>query len=146
MSFRKERKDLELARELRKLRNMRVMVITIVINTFRTVPKCLERGRKSWRSEDVSRLRYCLDRPEYSEVSKRSVETCCHLDSSERTPVNSDMKNSHIIIIIIIITTTIVKSCRLYRFTWLSFFLSFFLSFSLFFSHNLSICIDYHSW
>ena len=40
----KKRDNLDLARELRKLWNMKVTVVPLVIGALRTVPKGLERG------------------------------------------------------------------------------------------------------
>ena len=40
----KKRDNLDLARELRKLWNMKVTVVPLVIGVLRTVPKGLERG------------------------------------------------------------------------------------------------------
>ena len=60
-------KYLDLARELRKLWDMRVTVIPFVIGALGTVHKSLEKGLEEL--EDCS---------EYSEESRKSEETCCH--------------------------------------------------------------------
>ena len=68
----KRGKYLDLVRELRKLWNMRVTVIPIVIGTLGTVPKGLERGWKNFKSEEVSKsskLQHCCDWLEYWEES-----------------------------------------------------------------------------
>ena len=48
-------KYLDLARELRKVRNMRAMAIPVVIGALGKVPEGLVRGWRSWKSEDESR-------------------------------------------------------------------------------------------
>ena len=79
-------KNLDLARELRKLCNMKVTVRAIVIATFGIVPKGLQRGLEEWKLEEESRpskLQHCWDRPEYREESWRLEETYCHSGFSE---------------------------------------------------------------
>ena len=48
-------KYLDLARELRRLMNMTMTMISNVIGTLETVPKSLEAGSKGWKLEDESR-------------------------------------------------------------------------------------------
>ena len=50
----KRDKYLDLARELKKVWNMIVMVISVVIHMLGTVPKGLEEGWKSWKLKDES--------------------------------------------------------------------------------------------
>ena len=73
---------------------MRVTVIQIVIDTFQTVLKGL--GKET---EGIGNLRKNQDRTDNtavkigSNIQKRAMKICCHLDSSEKSPV-TDLKNS----------------------------------------------------
>ena len=85
----KKYKYLDLARELKKLWNMKVTIIPFMIGAFGTITKGLLKGlgglggwvetiqtkallRKAWRLE----------------------ETCCHSNFSEKPLTNADVKNS----------------------------------------------------
>ena len=89
-------KYLDLARELKKMWNMKVTVIQIVIGALGTVTKGLVQGLEDleimgqWR---LSKLLHYWDRPEYWEESWRLEETCCHSNSSERPSADADVKN-----------------------------------------------------
>ena len=75
----KRNKYLDLARELRKLWNMRVTVLPIgALGRGREVKELEIEGR----IETIQITTFC-DRPEYWE------ETCCHSDSSERPSADS---------------------------------------------------------
>ena len=56
-----------------------------------------------WKTEEswLSSLKHCRDQQEYSEVSWRHEETCCHSHSNERFPAKAVMKNLKGIMIII---------------------------------------------
>ena len=101
-----EKKDkyLDLARELKKLLNMKVTIIPIVIGAFGTVTKGLLKGLEDLevggRVDPSKRQRY-WERPEYWEESRRLEETCCHSDSSEKPSANADVKSSNEWIIIL---------------------------------------------
>ena len=85
----KKDKNLDLAREFKKkIWNMKVMIIPIVISAFGTVTWKLE---DEWRP---SKLQHCWERPEYWEESWKLEETCCHSYSSERPSANADVKKS----------------------------------------------------
>ena len=74
-----EKKDkyLDLARELKKLWNMKVTIILIVIGAFGTVTKGLLKGLEDeWRP---SKLQHYWERSEYWEESWRLEETCLSL-------------------------------------------------------------------
>ncbi len=90
-------KDLDLARELKKLRNMKVTIIPIVIGAFGTLTKGLLKGLEDLevggRVETIHQ-QYYWKRPEYWEESWRPEETCCHSNSSERPSAYADVKNS----------------------------------------------------
>ena len=49
------------------------------------------KSEEEWKP---SRYQYCWDRPEFLEESFRPKETCCHSDSTDRQPANTDVKNS----------------------------------------------------
>ena len=100
-----EKKDkyLDLARELKKLWNMKVTFILIVIGAIDTVTKYINKGTGGLGNKRTSgdHRNYCIwDRPEYWEESCRLEETCCHSSSSERPSANADLKNSYGLIII----------------------------------------------
>ena len=88
-----EKKDkyLDLARELKKLWNMQVTTIPIVIGAFRTVTKRLSKGLEDL---EVGRQVETIQTPtEYWEESWR-LEICCHSISSERPSAYADMKKT----------------------------------------------------
>ena len=105
-----EKKDtyLNLARELKKLWNVLVTIIPIVIGAFETVTKGTGRTWKLADEERPSKLLHYWKQPEYWEESGRLEKTCCHSNSSERPLVNADVKNSNEKIMIIIIITIII--------------------------------------
>ena len=91
-----EEKDeyLDLVRELKKLWNMKVTIIqiVIVIGALGTVTEGLvKRLENEWRS---FKLLHNWDRPEYWEESWKLEGTCCHSNSSERPSANADVKKS----------------------------------------------------
>ena len=92
-----EKKDkyLDLARELKKLWNIKVTIIPIVIGAFGTVTKellkgleDLEVGRQVETIQTTTLLRT-------ARILRRVLETCCHSDSSEKPSANADVKNSN---------------------------------------------------
>ena len=91
-----KRKDryLDLARELRKLWNMKVTIITILIGALGTVTKGLLKGLEDLkvgaRVETI--LTTALLRT--ARILIRVLETCCHSNSSEIPSAYSDVKNS----------------------------------------------------
>ena len=90
----KRDKYLDIARELRKLWNMKVAVIPIVIGAVGIIPKGLERSWKIWKLDNKlrpSKLQHCWD---HWEESWRPEETYCLSNSIKRPSVNADGKNS----------------------------------------------------
>ena len=81
----KRDKCLDLARELRKPWNMRVIMITILIGALGTVPKGLKRGLEELEIRGRIDTIHYWDRPEYWEESCRLEETCYLLNSSENS-------------------------------------------------------------
>ena len=92
-----ENKDnyVDLARELKKIWNMKVSFIPIVIGAFGTVTKGRLKGLGDYRLENEwrpSKLQHYWEWSEYWEESCRLEDTCCH--SSEKPSAKSDVKNS----------------------------------------------------
>ena len=59
-------------------------------------PKVWKGDRKSCKSEDkptLAKLKHCWDRQEYREESRRSEETFCYSDSSERPSAKAAVSN-----------------------------------------------------
>ena len=88
-------KYLNLARELKKLWNMNVTVMLIVIGTLATVTKGVVQALRNIKTERGHfKIQHYWDRLEYWEESWRFEETCCHSNDSERPSVNAGVKNS----------------------------------------------------
>ncbi len=92
-----EKKDkyLDLARELKKLWNMQVTIIPIVIGEFVTVTKRLLKGLEDLevggRVETIQTTALLRT----ARILKRVLETCCHSDSSEKPSANADVESSN---------------------------------------------------
>ena len=91
-----EKKDkyLDLAREMKKLWNMKVMIVPIVIGALGTITKGLlkglgdlEIGRRVESIQTTALLRT-------ARILRGVQETCCHSNSSENPSANTDVKNS----------------------------------------------------
>ena len=90
----KKDKYLDLAKELKKLWNMRVTIVPIVIGAFGTVTKGLLKGLEDLEvGGRVETIQHYWQRPEYGEESWRLEETCCHSNSSQKPSANTDVKN-----------------------------------------------------
>ena len=95
--IKKFRRYLDLARELKKLLNMRLSVIRIVVCALRTGFKSLEKEPKELKIRgrmEIIRTWQNWNWPEYWEEFWKAEETCCHLNSSERPPTNVRLKKS----------------------------------------------------
>ena len=92
-----EKKDkyLDLARELKKLWNMKVTIIPVVIDCFGRVTKGLLKGLEDLEVGGRVETIQTRERSEYGEESWRLEETCCHSNSNERPPANAYVKNSN---------------------------------------------------
>ena len=91
----KRDKYLDLARELKKLWNMKVTFIPIVIGAFGTVTKGLLKGLEDLEVGDrveTTKQQHYWKRPEYWEESWKLEETCCHSISSEIPSAYADVK------------------------------------------------------
>ena len=90
----KEDKYLNLARELKKLWNMKVTIIPSVIGAFGTVTKELLKGLENLevggRVETIQMTALLRT----ARILRRVLETCCHSNSSEKPSANTDVKNS----------------------------------------------------
>ena len=131
----REKKDkyLDITRELKKLQNMKVTIIPVVINAFGTVTKGLSKGLEDLevrgRMETIQTTTL-FRRPEYWEESWRLDETCCHSNSNERPSDNTDIKNSqgvnnnNNIFIYLSMFNLILKTHFVYMILWRSFQMS----------------------
>ena len=95
-----EKKDKyrDLAKELKKLWNMKVTIIPIVIGAFGTVTKGLLKRLEDWEvggQMETIQTTALLERLEYWEECWRLEGTCCRSISSERPSANADVKNSN---------------------------------------------------
>ena len=95
-----EKKDkyLDLARELKKLWNMKVTIIPIVIGAFGTVTNGLLKGLEDVEvggREETIQTTALLKTARILRRVLRLQETCCHSISSERPSANADVKNSN---------------------------------------------------
>ena len=75
----------------KKLWNIKVSIIPIMIGAFGTVTERLEQGLEDFERVDEWRPSKQLH---YWEESWRLEETCCYSNSSERPSANTDVKNS----------------------------------------------------
>ena len=93
-----EKKDkyLDLARELKKLRNMKVTIVLIVIGALGTITKGLLKGLEDLEvgGRVETKRQHCWEQPESWDESWKLEETCCHSDSSEKPSANTDVKNT----------------------------------------------------
>ena len=64
-------------------------VIPLITGTLVTVPENLEKRVEKFGN--VGKNQVHSNRPKYSEESWRPEETCCHLDSKESPPANTDI-------------------------------------------------------
>ena len=91
-----EKKDkyLDLARELKKLWNMKVMIVPIVIGALGIITKRLLKGLEDL--EIGGRVETIQTRAllKTARILRRVLETCCHSNSSEKPSANTDVKNS----------------------------------------------------
>ena len=91
-----EKKDkyLDLARELKKLWNMKVTIIPVVIGAFGTITRRLLKGLEDLefggRVETIQTTALLRT----ARILRRVLETC-HSDSSEKTLTNADVKSSN---------------------------------------------------
>ena len=89
-------KHLDHAREQKKLWNMKVMVIPIIIDALGTVPKGLGKRLAEFKIREriETSPQHCWDRLQYWEESWRPEKTWRHSDSSEKPNSRAGVKNS----------------------------------------------------
>ena len=82
-----EKKDkyLELARDLKKLWNMKVTIIPFVIGAFGTDPKELRKGLEDLEVEGREETILSTTLLRTTRIPRRLLETCYHSNSSEKT-------------------------------------------------------------
>ena len=95
--FEKKDKYLNLVRELKKVWNMKVTIIQIVIGAFGTVTKRVVKGTGglgSWRTSGNHPNESITENGQNTEKSPGELEeTCGHSNSSEKLSANADVKN-----------------------------------------------------
>ena len=86
-----EKKDkyLDLARELKKLWNMKVTIVPIVIGALGTITKGLLKGLKDL---EVGGRVETIQTTALIRTARDLRETCYHLNSSEKPSANTDVK------------------------------------------------------
>ena len=85
---------LDIARKLKKLWEMKVTVIPIVIGAFGTIPKGLVVGLEELEIEGWAETIQTTALLRSARVLRRVLETCYHSDFSERPSANAGVKNS----------------------------------------------------
>ena len=90
-----EKKDkyLDLARELKKLYNMKVTVIPIVIGALGTVTKGLVQGLEDLEIRGRVEIIQTTALLRTARILRRVLETCCHSNSSEKPSADAGRKN-----------------------------------------------------
>ena len=90
----KKDKYLDLARELKKLWNMKVTTVPIMIGALGTITKGLLKGLEDLdvggRVETIQMTALLRT----ARILRRVLETCCHSNSSEKPSANTNVKNS----------------------------------------------------
>ena len=94
----KRNKYLDLARELKKIWNMKGTIIPIVIGTFDTVTKGLLKGIEDLEVDSQVETIQTTTLLKAAWIQRRVLrleETCCHSISSEWPSAYADVKNSN---------------------------------------------------
>ena len=91
-----EKKDkfLDLARELKKLWNIKVTIIPVVVGAFGTVTKGLLKGQEDLEIKGLVETTKATTFLRMARILRRVEGTCCHSNFSERSSVNAGVKNS----------------------------------------------------
>ena len=90
----KRDKYLDLTRELKKLYNMNVTVIPIVVGTIGTIPKGLVKGLEDIEIRGQVETIQTTELLRSARIPRRVQETCCHSNSSEKPSSNTGVKDS----------------------------------------------------
>ena len=91
----KKYKYLDLARELKKLWNMKVTIIPIVIDAFGTVTKGILKGLEDLKVGGRMETIQTTALLRTARILRKILETYCHLNSTESQSANADVKNSN---------------------------------------------------
>ena len=90
-------------KELKKLWNMKVILIPFVIDALRTIPKGLVKMLEELEIGGWAEINQTTALLRLARIPRRVQETCSHLDSSEKASANVGVKNSQGVIIITMI-------------------------------------------
>ena len=90
----KKDKYLDLTRELKKLWNMKVTVIPIVIGVLFTVTEGLVQGPEDMKIRGRVEIVQTKVLLRSTRILRRVLETCCHSNSSKGLSGNADVKTS----------------------------------------------------
>ena len=88
----KKGKYLEIAWELKKLWNMKVTIVPIVIGAFGKLTKGLLKGLKDLEVGGWVETIQMTALPRTDRILSRVLVTCCHTKSSEKPSANTDVK------------------------------------------------------
>ena len=88
----KKDKYLDLAWELKEIRNMKVMVIPTVISALRTTPKRLVKGLEDLKIREQVKTTQTTPLLRSARILGRVLVTCCHSNSSEIPSTNFGVK------------------------------------------------------
>ena len=91
-----EKKDkyFDLARELKKLWNIKVTIVPITIGVFGTITKWLLKGLEDLEVGGRVETIHMTALLRTARILRRVLETCCHSNFSEKPSANTDVKNS----------------------------------------------------
>ena len=89
-----EKKDklLDRARKLKKLCNMNLTIVPIMIGAFGTVTKGLLKGLEDLEVGGIVKTIQTTTFLRTARILRRLEETCCHSNSSEKTSAKTDEK------------------------------------------------------
>ena len=91
----KKNKYLDFARELKKLWNMKVTILPIVIGAFGTITKGLLKGLEDLEVGGWVETIQMTALLRTARILRWLEETCCHSNSSEKPSADTDVKNSN---------------------------------------------------
>ena len=90
----KKDKYLDLARELKKLWNMKVTIVPIMIGALGTITKGLLKGLEDLEVGGRAETIQTTALLKTARILRRVLETRCHSNSSEKPSADTDVKNS----------------------------------------------------
>ena len=95
----------------KKLRNVKVTIITIVVGAFGSHQRIIKETGGLWNRRRVESIQTTIlywDQPEHWEESWRLEEICYHSNFSKRPSADADVNNNNNTVIIIIIIIIII--------------------------------------